>query len=162
MFVRWQYWVPTMDIICRLYLCAGCRIQVLICSRCDRGQRYCSKDCSKSARSRSLGAANERYQKSPQGRLKHAERMRRYRRYKNKVTYQGSAPDTPNDLLITNSAQDQKSTVLLSQAITSRVRQCHFCGAVCSEFVRYRFLDHRRVQSFVQLDRRGTQRGHSP
>jgi hypothetical protein len=26
----------------RLFLCAGCRLQVVICSCCDRGQIYCA------------------------------------------------------------------------------------------------------------------------
>jgi len=30
--------------------CARCRAQVLLCSRCDRGQRYCSQACSFAAR----------------------------------------------------------------------------------------------------------------
>ena len=30
----------------RLFLCARCRRQVLICSRCDRGQQYCGARCS--------------------------------------------------------------------------------------------------------------------
>lgn len=29
----------------RRYLCANCHTEVLICSPCDRGNRYCSGDC---------------------------------------------------------------------------------------------------------------------
>ena len=29
----------------RRYLCAACRAAVLICSHCDRGQRYCAAGC---------------------------------------------------------------------------------------------------------------------
>ena len=32
----------------RLFLCAGCRAQALICSCCDRGQIYCAGDCARS------------------------------------------------------------------------------------------------------------------
>jgi hypothetical protein len=35
-------------------LCQGCRAQVLICSRCDRGHVYCFEGCARSARLRSL------------------------------------------------------------------------------------------------------------
>ena len=37
----------------RLFLCARCRDQVLLCSHCDRGQVYCSRACSVASRSRS-------------------------------------------------------------------------------------------------------------
>ena len=33
------------DASARLFLCAGCRAQALICSCCDRGQIYCAGDC---------------------------------------------------------------------------------------------------------------------
>ena len=41
----------------RLFLCARCRCQVLICSRCDRGQQYCGARCSGLARRESLRGA---------------------------------------------------------------------------------------------------------
>ena len=81
----------------RLFLCARCRRQVLICSRCDRGQRYCGARCSGPARRESLRAAGRRYQHSRRGRHCHAERQRRYRRRwredarVHKVTHHGSA-----------------------------------------------------------------------
>ena len=62
----------------RLFLCARCRRQVLICSRCDRGQRYCGARCSGPARRESLRAAGRRYQHSRRGRHCRAERQRRY------------------------------------------------------------------------------------
>ena len=68
-----------MESVARLFLCPGCRKQVCICSLCDRGQQYCGDDCAQSARRKSLLAAGRRYQRSRQGRLKHAERMRRHR-----------------------------------------------------------------------------------
>jgi len=42
----------------RLFLCARCQHQVVICSRCDRGQWYCAALCSGLARRESLRAAN--------------------------------------------------------------------------------------------------------
>ena len=39
-----------MDRPARLFLCARCRTQVLLCSHCDRGQRYCTPACSRQAR----------------------------------------------------------------------------------------------------------------
>ena len=81
----------------RLFLCARCRCQVLICSRCDRGQQYCGARCSGLARRESLRGAGRRYQHSRRGRHCHAERQRRYRRRcregvcTHKVTHHGSA-----------------------------------------------------------------------
>jgi len=75
----------------RVYLCARCRCQVLICSHCDRGQRYCAGGCAGAARRESLQGAGQRYQGSRRGRHRHAERQRRYRqRQREKVTHQGS------------------------------------------------------------------------
>ena len=34
----------------RLFLCARCRSQVVLCRACDRGQLYCSPDCSAASR----------------------------------------------------------------------------------------------------------------
>ena len=81
----------------RLFLCARCRCQVLICSHCDRGQQYCGARCSGLARRESLRGAGRRYQHSRRGRHCHAERQRRYRRRcresacTHKVTHHGSA-----------------------------------------------------------------------
>ncbi len=63
----------------RLFLCAGCRGQVIICSCCDRGQIYCNGGCAPRARRQTLQAAGRRYQASPRGRRRHAARMGRWR-----------------------------------------------------------------------------------
>jgi hypothetical protein len=63
-----------------------------LCSSCDRGQRYCSLECRRSARLRQHRAANRRYQQSLEGRLDHRDRQQRYRerRCRARVTDQGS------------------------------------------------------------------------
>jgi hypothetical protein len=53
----------------RLFLCAGCRAQVVICGHCDRNNRYCGRDCAQAARRASLRAAGKRYQRSRRGRF---------------------------------------------------------------------------------------------
>lgn len=58
---------PLADHPARLFVCARCRVQVLLCSRCDRGQRYCGRVCSRAARRRSLCTAASRYQPSCSG-----------------------------------------------------------------------------------------------
>jgi hypothetical protein len=45
----------------RFYLCQRCRLQVIICRRCDYGQIYCSNNCSKAARCEALRASGRRY-----------------------------------------------------------------------------------------------------
>jgi Possible lysine decarboxylase len=60
----------------RLFLCNRCRTQVLICSRCDRGQIYCAGSCAQEARRDAQRAPGRRYQKSRRGRLVHAARAR--------------------------------------------------------------------------------------
>ncbi|MDS4055720.1 hypothetical protein, partial [Accumulibacter sp.] len=81
-----------MEITGRLFLCHGCRTQVVVCRRCDRGQIYCAAGCAQAARRACVQEAGRRYQKSRRGRLKHAERNRRYRLRQQNVTHQGSMP----------------------------------------------------------------------
>jgi len=69
------------EVVLRQRFCyAGeCRALFFLCSSCDRGQRYCSLECRRSARLRQHRAANRRYQQSPEGRLDHRDRQREYR-----------------------------------------------------------------------------------
>jgi hypothetical protein len=50
------------DATTRLYLCARCRIQVLICSCCDRGNIYCEQGCAEESRRSKRRASTQRYQ----------------------------------------------------------------------------------------------------
>ena len=70
---------PTAQETMRRFLCAACRVAVCLCTTCDRGQRYCSVGCARSARHQAHRESDRRYQSSERGRLKHAERSRRYR-----------------------------------------------------------------------------------
>ncbi len=144
-----------MKSTCRLFLCAKCRKQVLICSRCDRGQRYCSTDCSQTARYQSQQAAGYRYQQSRRGRCKHAERAHRYRHRQNKVTHQGSEPTEQSGLLSSNSTKTEKRVNLDRKCALSESSHCHFCGCSCSSFIRYHFLHRHRVPTIVKTDPTG-------
>lgn len=139
----------------RRFLCAvpGCRVPVLICSDCDRGHMYCA-DCAPHARRRSLRQAGRRYQASSRGRIKHAERSRRYRarHYRarqNNVTHHGSLQDRTNALLVTDPA------VIVEEQVPMDSRQsrhrprwfCLRCGRRCSEHVRQGFLQRRVRQN---------------
>ena len=94
-----------MDQPARLYLCARCRVQVILCSRCDRGNRYCGRACSHQAREDARRHTAQRYQCSWRGRIAHAKRAQRWRRRRaerdaaratggdaHNVTHQGSRP----------------------------------------------------------------------
>jgi len=87
----------------RLYVCARCRAQVIVCRRCDRGQIYCGRDCSLASRRASQREAGRRYQRSRRGRSAHAARMRRFRDKRNKVTHHGSTGPAADALLASTS-----------------------------------------------------------
>ena len=135
----------------RLFLCGRCRTQVVICSRCDRGQMYCTAGCACEARRRSVREAGRRYQASRRGRFAHAERSRCYRRRTNNVTHQGSLSARRDDLLT--------QTAVAADEPMDRTRalrwHCHCCGRHCPERVRLSFL--RRSNP-----RKGPRRDHPP
>ncbi len=118
-----------MENTARLYNCARCNRQVIICRACDRGHRYCGQSCSSSARQASLRAAGQRYQRSRRGRFVNAQRQRRYRSRRHKVTHQGSTDSSPDDSLCS------ESRVQAVQGV-----RCHFCNCLCSLFIRLDFL----------------------
>ena len=146
----------------RIFKCALCCKQVLICRFCDRGQRYCSPDCSNTARKQAQKASSHRYQQSRLGRSNHAHRMRNYRRRKQIVTHQGSELSIPNDLLQANPADSSQPSVISDQPVATETFQCHFCSCLCSEFIRLDFLQRRRVRYFNPFDTRGNRNDHSP
>ena len=122
----------------RLFYCARCLQPVVICSRCDRGNIYCGSKCSGQSRTLNHHIANQKYQHSLKGRLKHAKRQRRYRERQKatakKVTDQGSPALPPNDVL-----PRQPNERPSWQVSTAR---CHFCGEPVSLFLRNGFLHH--------------------
>ncbi len=60
----------------RLFNCARCRCHVVICSHCDRGNIYCGKRCSETARRQSQREASGRYQRTRRGRFAPMRRTR--------------------------------------------------------------------------------------
>lgn len=143
----------------RLFMCAECHAQALICSCCDRGQIYCAGDCAARARRRTRRDAGRRYQTSRRGRLAHAERTRRYRVRCKNVTHHGSPPSPPDDLLSSGSpaiASDASAFVDRARRPLSR---CDWCGRRCPDLVRQGFLRRRSGRRRVpRHDRMG--RGH--
>ena len=112
-----------MDATGRFFLCAGCRAQVVICSPCDRGQRYCAGGCGQAAREHSVREAGRRYQYSRRGRFNHAARNRRYRARQRNVTHQGSPAPAADDLLpVTSTTRDRHAaTTVLDLVPTALV-----------------------------------------
>ncbi len=128
-----------MENTARLYNCAQCHIQVIICRHCDRGNIYCN-DCAPVARVDAQRKAGERYQLSKQGRTKHAARQRLYRqRLRKKVTHQGSLRLSLRDLL------QERSEIRVVGKKSSHIIQhddisCHSCRLEVSPFVRLGYL----------------------
>lgn len=128
----------------RLFNCARCACQVVICSHCDRGHIYCAGDCARVARKESLNQSAQRYQASRQGQLNHAARQAQYRqRQQQKVTHQGSTPRSRHDSLV------QQLKLLFREIACNTIQSntdidieltCHFCHQPCSSFVRWVFL----------------------
>ena len=128
----------------RLFNCARCACQVVICSHCDRGQIYCADDCARAARKASLNQSGQRYQARRSGQLKHAARQARYReRQQQKVTHQGSARGSRHDSLVQQLKwlfrEITSNTIRPDPALTTELT-CHFCQQPCSSFVRWVFL----------------------
>ena len=63
----------------RFFLCACCRKFTVVCQPCDRGQRYCGKECSLKARRASQRRSGAFYQRTERGRVNHAARQRAWR-----------------------------------------------------------------------------------
>lgn len=138
----------------RRYLCARCRIAVLCCSHCDRGQRYCAGVCARKARAHCVREAGRRYEESFRGRRAHAARQRRYRARHAKVTHQGSPAPVRAALLSANptSCVETASPLLW---------HCHFCNQPQAQLVRTAFL-RRRVRRSPRTDRRKPPHGPDP
>lgn len=122
----------------RLFCCARCFQLVAICSPCDRGNIYCGSICSGRSRALNHRIANQKYQHSLKGRLKHAQRQQRYRERQKatakNVTDHGSPALPPNGVL-----PDRPNEGLPKQAGTV---YCHFCSESVSFLLRYGFLRH--------------------
>ena len=135
----------------RLFNCARCRCQVVICSHCDRGNIYCGKRCAETTRRQSQREAGRRYQKTRRGRFAHAARQRRYRqRRRAKVTHQGSPPVLSDETLPAESRTSAGRNEASARVAADDIR-CHLCGRVCSHFLRQSFLYRRPTREAINL-----------
>jgi len=137
----------------RLFLCGRCRVQVLICSCCDRGQIYCAGGCAREARQQAQRDAGRRYQASFRGRVNHAARSSRWRAQQKNVTHQSSPPRADDDLVVVDAAIAASSRPVTatsdgvgrSPGLGAESWRCHWCGRRCPPLVRIGFL--RRCRS---------------
>jgi len=123
----------------RRYLCERCRVEVLICSCCDRGNIYCEQGCAEESRRIKRSATARRYQSTRRGRRKHADRNRRYRarrRQQQIVTHQGSPPPAPDVVM----PESPAPTPTPRSSPQRPLWHCHWCGRPCVPFVRLDFL----------------------
>ena len=129
-----------MCVSARLFNCARCHSLVTICRHCDRGNRYCGAVCAGEARKESQRRSRSSYQSSRRGRTAIAERQKRFRqRQRKKVTHQGSAPDTPDDLLSVEPGKPETCRPVEKAAFEADI-YCHFCHRRCDPFLRNRFV----------------------
>ena len=145
-------WVVAIRECHRQFLCARCRKQVTICSHCDRGQIYCSKECSKIRRRELLRMAARRYQKTPRGAHYHARRQHHYRLQNQKVTHQGSNGAGLKAVCGYQNGVRQPCTSLVETQVSGTGTDltklgegcCKFCGRLGSKFTRTGFIKTRR------------------
>ena len=124
----------------RMFHCARCHCQVIICRHCDRGNVYCANGCADLARAASLRRAAIRYGATRRGRHSNADRQRRFRaRQREKVTHQGSPPWLGLALLLLagNALESHQED---ERDRTETALYCHVCHRECDPFLRGDFL----------------------
>ena len=163
-----------MDRPARLFLCARCRDQVLLCSHCDRGQQYCSRACSGMSRRERRREAAQRYQSSRRGQLKHAartaswrDRRRSLRRDSAKslidnVTHQGCLDEVVGAPLLACDTPSACETPIVADSANDTVPALagtvSFAALVCRRCT-HRLLPHVR-QGFLRSRSVGWRGGH--
>ena len=124
----------------RLFNCLRCNKPVVLCSYCDRGQRYCLSGCSEKARQDSLKRSAQKYAKSRKGQSNNTQRQKRFReRKRNKVTHQGSCLVVPRGEVVKLQKPPKKRPKMRYSLSSCR---CHVCGRQCSPSLRRDFLQH--------------------
>ena len=123
----------------RLFHCARCHCQVIICRRCDRDNVYCFNGCVEQARRSSLQRAGQRCQRSRRGALANAERQRRHRARRQNVTHHGSEP-APAIGGLREVETTRRSRHSTTRPTRPEPRICHGCGRPVGDWLRHRFL----------------------
>lgn len=153
-----------------MFRCARCRVEVRLCSLCDRGQRYCGAECSAPSRRDSCLEAGRRYQQTECGRRANAKRQKEWRnreieRQQNPtVTHQGSPTlplvaeadplpqllqeDLHVELLSSSSSRGYARANFSAIAAEDTRHRCTSCGRVCSGLERFDFQRRRTGRRF--------------
>jgi len=120
----------------RLLNCARCGVPVWVCRSCDRGQRYCSRQCSEQSRHESVREAGRRYQCGRVGRFAHARRAKVYRqRVRQKiVTHQGSQQRAA-DAVLGADPEAQSIVEQTTACLPVLPWRCHWCARPCRRVV---------------------------
>ena len=130
----------------RAFFCKWCDCKTLVCRPCDRGNSYCSLDCSNAARRHQLRRIRSDHQRTPRGAELHRARQRAYRlRLKATVT-DHSASGAPRSTAPLSPPRETASQVAKT-SLVARAREascaeriaslrCSLCDRPVSEWVR--------------------------
>lgn len=135
-----------METSARLYNCARCHQQVILCSHCDYGNIYCFDGCAQEARINSLREANKRYRNGRQGRQNGALRQAEFRQRKRleKSSNPSSEPSQEEKVTHQGSEEDPSPASIASESIEGDVGEyhCHCCGRPVAFHLRSGFIRH--------------------
>lgn len=115
----------------RAFHCTECGQFTAICRSCDRGQKYCTPQCSKQGRLKAVRAASRRYQKTRQGKHQHAARQARYRQkeeLRKIVTHTSSQDAARYDLLKTMEKPPAVLSMESPKEASISTNSCCRCG----------------------------------
>lgn len=135
----------------RTLQCAYCQTEVLICTRCDHGQRYCSQDCRQQARAACVRKASRRYQSSRAGRLNHARRQQRCRDRQRERQRQHPSSPSPANSDSSPSCQKARGDDVLPPRLNVKPApahkptptwHCHWCAQALTSVARCSWLLH--------------------
>jgi hypothetical protein len=164
----------------RLYACARCRCHVVICRRCDRGNRYC-RPCAPIAFRESRRRAGAAYQQTERGKANHRVRQQLYMLGldEEKMTHQGpqggsaTSPCAPQDAERFSASAKEASDVHPNPSPCHSPAQhgaactdgddrprCDYCGQRCSAFLRTDKLRFAASSSQPRQGRDRTVPGH--
>lgn len=137
----------------RTFDCKLCGKETHICSDCDRGNVYCSRSCSVTARREQCRQARRTYDQTDAGRAGNARRQREsYERRRSRLseenqqdlTHQGSGtrrceemiPSAVAAITLTPSVESEETRqeqelVAVRYREVKALRRCDFCGRPC-------------------------------
>ena len=152
-------WAPVVD-TARLYNCARCRCQVVICHHCDQGNVYC-RPCAPVAGREAHRRADAKYQQTERGKQNHKVRQQRYLEKMTDKGSPGSLPASPSranaEAVPSASAKEDRDACSSPSPATTTPPQaagaprrsdgqsghsCDFCGRLCSAYLRLETLAH--------------------